>query len=323
MRQCDRVLEILYDRRGGWCAAQELSSAAGVAGARLAAVLGQLAQRGHVIQSSPHGLRLLAPVRLDAHLIERHLGVRRVGRNIICFDEVDSTSDVAFDAARQSGADGLAVLAESQRSGRGRHGRQWISPPAVNLLMSVLLIDPHARLAHEALTVGAGLAVAEGVQDLCGLECRLKWPNDVQLDGRKLCGVLVEVRRRGGHRCVVVGIGVNANASPPPSAVDQPAISLAEELGEHVERIELARAVLRRLDMWVRRIAQGELAPLRDEWVARCGMIDQRATIMSGQRRYEGRILDVSPLEGLILRCDTGQTVHLPAEASTVLVCRR
>ncbi|MBM3502098.1 MAG: biotin--[acetyl-CoA-carboxylase] ligase [Armatimonadetes bacterium] len=265
-------------------------------------------------------MRLEHPVRLDSHLIERGLGARRVGRDVLCFDEVDSTNDVAFDSARQGNPDGLVVLAESQRRGRGRQGRQWLSPPGKNLLMSVLLTDPAGQLAHDALTVAGGLAVAEGIEAACpALACRLKWPNDVLLDGEKTAGVLVEIRQQAPGRCVVVGVGVNVNACPPPERVDHPATSLAEQMGQSVERIDVAREIIRRLDEWVERVSRRDLADLHTRWVRRCGMINQRVSVDSAGQRYVGRVADVHPLEGLILFDDDGRRVHLPAEYSTLL----
>ncbi len=332
MSDLNRVLELLYDRGEGFFAIEELTAASGLSRARLEEVLESVRHRGHELEFSPgHGVRLARPMRLEAHLIQRELGTQRVGRHVICFEEVDSTNDVAFDSARQARAefrgqedaqgdpDGLAVLAEFQRRGRGRLGRRWLSPPEANVLMSVLLIDSESKLAHEALTIAAGLAVSEGVESACGLETQLRWPNDVLVDGKKAAGILVELRTVAETRAVVIGVGINANWAPA-ADVDALAVSLAEELGHPVERIEIVRAVLRRLDQWTRRVEAEQLEELHSVWLARCGMLNERITVVCGGKRYVGRALDVSPLEGLILSCDDGQRLHLPAESSTVLV---
>lgn len=319
MTATERILELLYDRGEAWVALGEVAAACRSSAAGVEKALAAMEKRGHAIERSPaQGVRLVRPVRLAAHLIERALDVKRVGRHVLCFDEVDSTNDVAADAARQANADGLAVLAESQRRGRGRLGRQWISPPGANVLMSVLLIDQQAALAHDALTIAAGLAAAEGVSDACGLEGRLKWPNDVLVDGAKAAGLLVELRRVGSRRCMVVGIGVNANATPPPEAVDRRAVSLAERLGHAVERVELVRAILRRLDERVEQVTAGALEGLRADWLSRCGMLNHRLAVRCAGRRYVGRALDVDPLEGLVLCEDSDRRVYLPAEHSTI-----
>jgi BirA family biotin operon repressor/biotin-[acetyl-CoA-carboxylase] ligase len=318
VRAATRVLEILYDARESFVEMAELrKSVAGRPGSVNAAIE-ELRAAGQSIEVSPgHGVRLIKPARLDSHLIERGLGTSRVGRSVICFPEVDSTNDVAFEAAREKNSDGLVVLAEHQRRGRGRQGRKWVSPPGANIMMSALLID--ARLPHEAVTIAAGLAVAEGVEAACGAACSLYWPNDVCIDGRKLSGVLVEVRKRASRRCVIVGIGINVNASPPRQLVDRPATDLASQAGSPVERTEVVRAVLRRLDHWAGAIADGQISQLRDGWVARCGILNHRLSVLCEGRKYEGRVLDVSPLEGLVLRCDHDVTVRLPAQTSSII----
>ncbi|MHC4563900.1 MAG: biotin--[acetyl-CoA-carboxylase] ligase, partial [Planctomycetota bacterium] len=207
----DNILAMLYDRQDGFVSADELARAANLDAAGLSVAVKELAGRGFRFEQSPaHGLRLIRPTPLDAHLIERDLGARRIGRHAIVFAEVDSTNDVAADSARQEGADGLVVLAENQRRGRGRLGRHWISPPGTNILMSVLLVEPSEKLGHEALTIAAGLATAEGVEQVCsGVRCELRWPNDVLIGGGKLAGVLLEMHRSNGGRAVVIGIGIN------------------------------------------------------------------------------------------------------------------
>ncbi len=334
MKHANRILELLYDRREHYTLPAELAQKAGVPVQRLPKALELLRHRGHVIESSPvDGLKLSQPIKLDAHLVERGLGTRRVGRNVICFDEVGSTNDVAFDAARvrkggMASADGLVVLADSQRAGRGRRGRKWSSPPGSGILMSVLLIDHGNHLSHDALTIAAGLAVAEGIDDACGTSCRLKWPNDVMLDGHKLAGILVETRPVAGGACVVIGAGINVNAAPAASKLHQPATSLADHLGQGVERLPVVQAILRRLDarvaqaqrLWGRaNLARAALEDIRTCWLARCDMINHRMTVADGPRHYEGRVLDVNPLQGLALQCDGGLVVHLPAANATVL----
>jgi BirA family biotin operon repressor/biotin-[acetyl-CoA-carboxylase] ligase len=313
------ILGMLYDRRDGYFSVEEFALATGRPRAAVDRALSMLRQGGVEMELSPaNGIRLHRPAGLHPSLIERELGTTRVGRNVICFPEVASTNDVAMDSARQVGADGLVVMADSQRSGRGRLGRRWISPPGANILMSVLLVDAADKLAHEAVTIAAGLAVAEGIEASCRLACQLKWPNDVLLDERKVSGILVELGKAKNGRAIVIGIGVNANAAPPDGAVDRPADSLARHVGGAVERVEVVRAILRRLDHWLAEVEAGRHDGIHSAWMAHCSMINQRIAVTRAGRRYEGRVLDVSPLEGLILIGDHGQRIHFPAESSSL-----
>ncbi|MFW6132948.1 MAG: biotin--[acetyl-CoA-carboxylase] ligase [Planctomycetota bacterium] len=311
----EAILLTLYDR-DEYVAPDELASAAGVDRAGLDAALDELRRGGWKAACEPgRGVRLVRPVRPAAVLVERELHTRRVGRGVLCFDAVDSTNDVAAAAAPQGDADGLCVLAEFQRRGRGRMGRSWVSPHGANLLMSVLLCDPLPP--REALTVAAGLSVADGIEHVCGLRCGLKWPNDVELDGRKLAGVIVEAPAAGD--CLVVGAGVNVGAAPPGEAIHGAAACLADAVGYPVERVELARAILRRLDAWVDAACRGRLDELHARWVGRCEMVNRRVAVRAGRRRHVGRVLDVSPTEGLVLACDNGRRVHIPAAGATLV----
>ncbi|HUS91571.1 MAG TPA: biotin--[acetyl-CoA-carboxylase] ligase [Phycisphaerae bacterium] len=321
MRTSDRILKLLYDRPEGAYGLDELAVAAGVDRPVLEAAFGELRTAGQRLETSPQrGVRLVRPVRLASVLIEEGLSARRVGRSVVCFGEVGSTNDVALEAIRQDDADGLVVLAERQTHGRGRQGRTWLSPPGRSILLSVLLVEDAAAGAvrHDALTIAAGLAVTEAIERVTDLRCGLKWPNDVLLDDAKVCGVLVELRREGGRLGVVLGVGINVNAAPPPEEVDRPATCLAAVLGYPVERVELVRCLLERLDEWVALLASGELSRLHDAFLARCRMINERVTVLSEGRCYAGRVLDVDPLRGLVLACDNGATVHLPAAGASV-----
>ena len=313
------IIGLLYDRREGFFSIEELAAATGRNARAVNRAMAALRQRGMELELSPmSGIRLIRPAALHPYLIERNLGTHRLGKNVICFEEVASTNDVAMDSARQKGADGLVILAEAQRRGRAALGRRWISPRGANILMSVLIVDEQAHLAHEAFTIAAGVATAEGIESSCSLDCQLRWPNDVLLEGRKVAGILVELGKARGSKAVVVGIGVNANASPPPEKVVKPATCLADRLGHAVERIEVIRAILCRLDAWLRRLETGHLEQLHKAWLKRCDMINHRIAVMCGGQRYVGRVLDVSPLEGLILCGDHGQRFHLPAESSSI-----
>ncbi len=319
MDRVNRTLELLYDRGEHFFSLDELAAQVGISRSELDNAMRLLDERGHRFEYSPaHGVRLVRPVRLDASLIERELGTTRIGRNVICFDQVDSTSDVAFDSARQVDSDGLVVLAESQRAGRGRLGRNWISPPGANVLMSVLLAQAGENLPHDALTIAAGVAVAEGIEAATDLTCQLKWPNDVLLDGAKAAGILVEIRSIAGRRVSVIGVGINANAGPADADVDFPATCIADQLHHPVERIEIVRAVLGKLDEWLEAVQNGALDRLHDAWISRCGMLNERVTVLCNGIEHVGRVLDVSPMGELVLECDTGRRLHLAAEGSTL-----
>jgi len=314
MDKTNRILGLLYDRNGPvWMA--ELASAVAADVAAVDAAIEELTRRGHAIERGPEGVRLARPTVLDAYLVERALPVERIGRHVVCFGEVDSTNDVAFGSVDASVDEALVVTAESQRAGRGRLGRTWVSESGAGLLTSVLLHRPAADWPQEGLTLAAGVAVAEGVDEVAGVRCELEWPNDVMLDGAKLAGVLVEVR--DGR--VVVGFGINVAAAPPADAIDRRAVCLADAAGRAIERIDLLRSILAALDVRCGELLAGQTDAIHDAWADRCGMINRRVRVAGPGGEVAGRVLDVSPTEGLILETDAGSRHHLPAATSSII----
>jgi BirA family biotin operon repressor/biotin-[acetyl-CoA-carboxylase] ligase len=212
--------------------------------------------------------------QFNARQLEEALATRRllrVGRCVRCVGEVPSTNDIAWQAASEAGCDGLVILAESQTAGRGRQGRRWHSLPGENLLMSVLLRATSPLLPHEAISLAAGLAIAEGVSRAHPtIQPKLKWPNDVLIGPRKLAGVLVEKRSPGGIEFLVVGMGVNVHAAPRDEQVDRPATCLDAELGQRGSCETLACEILARLDAWVHAIAEGQISELQNAWNRSC-----------------------------------------------------
>ena len=178
-----------------------------------------------------------------------------VGREIVVFRETDSTNDLAAQAGRDGVAEGIVFFAESQRAGRGRMGRQWVSPPGRNLLFSVLL-RPAAVPAERwpELTFCAALAVAETAERFTGRTARVKWPNDVLVEGRKVAGVLLEAHHAQPPGFVVVGIGLN---------VLQGAEDFPPELRDRAGSL----AMLGSADGWCRQeVAAFVLARLNDQY---------------------------------------------------------
>ncbi len=176
-----------------------------------------------------------------------------IGRQILVFEETDSTNDLAARAGDDGLPEGLAIFAESQRAGRGRLGRKWTSTPRQALLFSILLRPPAVPVARWLeLTFCAALAVAETAEQLTGQPARIKWPNDVLLGGRKIAGILLEAHHRQTPGFVVVGIGVNVRQQPADFAPElrERAGSLAMALdgSPPPDRHRVAQQLLERLE---------------------------------------------------------------------------
>ena len=152
--------------------------------------------------------------KLSAETISAALTTRQLGRSLLWFTQIGSTNDVAHDQARSGAPDGLLIVADEQTAGRGRLDRRWWAPPGSSLLMSLLLRPALPPSRAGQLTMCLGLAAVEGIEAVTGLQPALKWPNDLLLDGRKLGGMLTELRLDGEQLAyAVLGLGINVNVN--------------------------------------------------------------------------------------------------------------
>lgn len=225
---------------------------------------------------------------------------------IVRLESTDSTNEEAW--RRQVVApDGLVVVAGRQTAGRGRFGRRWYSPEG-GLWMSLLLRPSLPAERTVLVTVATALAMRQAVQDLGLPEARIRFPNDVVVRDRKICGILAESRQPG---VLVVGVGLNVNVPSFPQDVPE-ATSLSRELGRPVPLKQAERASLDALSRWLDRL--DDEAALAEAW-RRYSAVRGRAVVLhDGPHPREGVVVDLDPLLGLILRQPDGTLVHLPAE---------
>jgi BirA family biotin operon repressor/biotin-[acetyl-CoA-carboxylase] ligase len=217
-------------------------------------------------------------------------------------DETASTNTVALELAEHSADEGSVAAAETQTAGRGRRGRSWSSPAGAGIYASVVL-RPSLRAAP-LLTLAVGTAVAEGIAAASGLECDLKWPNDVYAGGRKLAGILAE----GASGAVVVGFGINVRPAVMPPDVAARATSIGGELGRDVDRgrvlVECLAALWRRYqDLEAHR--EGDVL---DAWRSRATAIVGRPIRWHGHGTAEcGQMAGIDEAGALLMK--TGERV--------------
>jgi BirA family biotin operon repressor/biotin-[acetyl-CoA-carboxylase] ligase len=239
---------------------------------------------------------------------EWSLPAHRVGSRVLVFDRLDSTSTLAQSLANDPANDGLAVLAAEQSAGRGQHGRTWQSPPGSSVLLSVLLFPPPELRRPAVLTAWAAVSVGELVLRLTGLQAKIKWPNDVLLRGRKVCGILIE-QAQG----VVAGVGLNLNQTA--DEFTRAGLPLAGSLamfgGNRFAYQDVARRLLTRLDEEYRRLLQGDLATLEACWKWRVGLLGKRVHVECLNEEHQGRLVEQS-FDGLQVRTESGAVKILP-----------
>ncbi|MCP4712017.1 MAG: biotin--[acetyl-CoA-carboxylase] ligase [Planctomycetes bacterium] len=318
-----KLLHYLRTHCGQWMQMQALQHNVSLDPQQILTVITRLRNQGYKIETSPvNGFRLEAPPeKLNADLIEFELTTERVGNNILVYETTDSTNDVAWHYAAETGYDGLAVFAEHQRAGRGRLGRQWLAPSGSSVLCSILLQD-QSPSHQEPLTLLAGLATAQAIECTCTLPVRIKWPNDVTCLGRKIAGTIVESRQINSKLCYVIGIGINCrqNQEDFDPELQSFATSIQQNLDRQIDRVELARQLLVQFDKdWNTVISTG-CQSLHDQWLNRCDDLGRRITLVQNNQRYTGRVIDVNPQAGLMLQLDTGAVKIFPGATASVVI---
>jgi BirA family biotin operon repressor/biotin-[acetyl-CoA-carboxylase] ligase len=248
----------------------------------------------------------------------QQLPTRHLGREIHVFEILDSTNSHALALADDPSHAGLAILARSQSAGRGQYGRTWSAPSGSSVLLSVLLFPSPALRRPVVLTAWAAVAVCEVVRELTGAQANIKWPNDVLVQGRKICGILIEQRTTSDPEhslAAVVGIGLNVTQSAADfAAVDLPeATSLLGVSGKRLDAETVAHQLLMRLDTDYDTLHGGGFATLESLWQWRLDLLGKpvRAECVDGRRH--GRLVELG-FGGLVLD-DDGQPILLMPES--------
>jgi BirA family biotin operon repressor/biotin-[acetyl-CoA-carboxylase] ligase len=252
--------------------------------------------------------------------VQHDLPAGALGRPLLFYERVGSTNDLAKQRARAGDPDGLVLLADEQTAGRGRQGRAWAAPPGGALLMSLLLRPTWLALADLfALTMLAGVALCEAVEQVAPVSASLKWPNDLLLPAgpgappatHKAAGILCECELASDQiEWVVVGIGVNVNWTPA-GAVDgrdlaRVATSISAAAGEPIGRGALLRGLLARIYERYRALRQGRREELFAAWRGRLATLGQPAVVRLPQGELHGIAIGVEPSGALLLRDERG-----------------
>ncbi|HJR78152.1 MAG TPA: biotin--[acetyl-CoA-carboxylase] ligase [Nitrospiraceae bacterium] len=214
----------------------------------------------------------------DLSVIRAGLRTVALGRTLEYHESLPSTNTTAIALAQAGACHGTLILADAQTAGRGRRGRVWHSPPGGNLYCSIILhLHPHQAAYLTIIPLASALAVADAIADTTTIQCRLKWPNDVTINDKKVAGLLCE--NVGGQPAplVVVGIGINGNSRPDdfPDDIRATATTLLAECGAAVDRALLVSAVMNRLEERIGLLCSAGVSDLLDSYRRRCATLGQ------------------------------------------------
>lgn len=315
----EKVLSLLLEHPEQSLSGEAMSRALGVSRAAVWKAIESLRQEGYVISSAPNrGYRLeSAPDLVREGELTAPLEGCLVGSSLACLDVIDSTNTECKRRAMAGAPEGLVVLAEEQTGGRGRLGRSFQSPRGCGLYLSVLLRPKLEPSEVADFTAWVAVAVCDGIQSACGLRPRIKWTNDLVLEGKKLVGILTElglVSETNSLEYLVTGIGINVNHKPEDFSpeIRPVAASLAQVLGRPVRRAALAVQVIRALDRMYAAFPQNKQAYL-DQYRADCLTPGNRVQLITPASRQEAYALEIDDEFRLVVELPDGSRKALSA----------
>jgi BirA family biotin operon repressor/biotin-[acetyl-CoA-carboxylase] ligase len=260
-------------------------------------------------------------IMLDPDKIKANLKTNRIGGKILVYNSTSSTNDIAAEYARNKQNDGLVIFAEEQTAGRGRAGNKWLGGRGDSVLCSIVLIEN--RINAELLSLTFAVAVAETVGRPGGSQAKIKWPNDIMLNGKKVAGILLESRSLPIADCrlpnsqsqienrkskiYVVGIGINCHqkAESFTDELQQIATSIDAESHSVSDRVLLAKRLLSSLDHWLE-VAGTDGREVIDRWRDLSVQLGHRISVLFNGNKFTGHCIGIDPEKGLILQLDTG-----------------
>jgi len=226
--------------------------------------------------------------------------------NIDWHDRLGSTNATMREHFFASGSisHGLVIAAREQTNGRGRQDRKWLSAPNTNLCFSLFLETNAPLIQVPSLTMAAALAVTDMLNSL-GIRAAPKWPNDVLVEDRKICGILSERVEQATKSGIIVGVGLNVNMScDEAAAIDRPATSILMETGQAADPARLLATLLPQLEFWIERWSGGGFSAIREVWTEKAGPIGKPLTVHDGDIRKNGTLAGFGDHGELLL--DTG-----------------
>lgn len=309
----DRVLAVLEENKGKSVSGSEIARSVGMTRSAVWKAVKLLREEGYSICAVTNKGYCLSEENdfLSEQSIVPNLRTKALGKKIDVFKTIDSTNNFAKSLAQLGAEHGTTVISEAQTQGKGRMGRTFYSPLGMGIYMSIIL-RPKLSVEHSLLVTScAAVAVAEAIERVSGVECKIKWVNDIYAGDKKLCGILTEASvnvEQGGLEYAIVGIGINVQNVTFPKAVADIATSIRLETGENVSRSLLAAEVLNCLEEKLDNITDKSFI---EEYRRRSNLMGKRITVTQGENVYEAVCTGIDEYGRLLIKLDNGENKAL------------
>ena len=301
----EEILKMLRET-DGYISGQELCNKFGVSRTAIWKVMKQLKEAGYNIEAQQNkGYHIVsAPDVMDAAELKSIWKPKWVGCEILYFDSIDSTNTKAQELAEKGYPSGTLVVADKQVAGKGRRGRNWESPSGCGIFMTLMLkpdINPNNA---SMLTLVSALAVAKALADITGKDAKIKWPNDIVIDGRKVCGILTEMSAQFDYiNNIVIGIGINVNNSSFTEEISATASSLRLlSGGKKYRRAEIIEKIMEYFEKYYSIFLETEdLSALVNEYNAMLVNMKKQVKVLDPKEPFEGKAMGITKTGELIV----------------------
>jgi len=320
-----KLLSLLKNSKGEWLSGEALSSELNVSRAAIWKNITSLKEEGYVIESvTRKGYCLMdAPDLLLKNEIQEKLTAKIFGAGeIVHFHETDSTNSRARELAERGSPEGTVVVAEKQTVGRGRKGRSWFSDDKGGIYMSIILRPLLSPGDTAGITLMTAVALAEALLSIAPIDVKIKWPNDILVNGKKLSGILTEMDAgMDSVNYIIVGVGINVNADIDnfPDEVREVATSISAETGMKLSRNDVICAFLERLEFYYESSRKEGFASVIEKWKSLSDIIGRpvRVDVVNGS--FTGRVADIDPSGILVLEDKDGNTKRIISGDVTIM----
>ncbi|WP_455715917.1 biotin--[acetyl-CoA-carboxylase] ligase [Anaerosporobacter sp.] len=310
------ILTILSNS-DSYVSGQYLCEQLGVSRTAVWKVMNRLKEEGYQIDSvSNKGYRLLSqPDVITSEAILSKLQTKYMGRQVFCYDEVTSTNTVAKRLADEGNIEGTLVVSDTQNGGKGRRGRSWESPKGTGVFMTVILRPQIKPIYASMLTLVAALALNDAITNLTGLEAKIKWPNDIVVNKKKVCGILTELSAEVDYiNHIVVGIGINVGTRDFKEELKDKATSLLLESGKSINRTELIAKAMEYFEGYYEQFLKThDLSGLKEAYTKVLINKDQVVKILAEENSYTGIARGITDEGHLLVEKDNHELVEVYA----------
>ena len=315
----DKILSALKNS-DNYISGEILSRSLGITRSAVWKNIRQLRQEGYIIDSVTNkGYRLQKDCNMiDTDKVMKDLHCDNIGKKLIILKSTDSTNNEIKKIAALGEESGTVVTAETQTSGRGRFGRQWSSDKG-GLYFSILLRTdlPPSNIA--AITLAAGYAVCLAVREYTGLDARIKWPNDIIVENRKICGILTEIAAQSDSiDYIIIGIGININNTEFPDEIKHKASSIHLETNKNSDKSDFFRTVLIYLDKVISSFLISISIDDMSSFKRICATIGREVSVKRGENVLKGIARDITPFGELVIETEDSQKITISSGEVTV-----